>query len=176
MNNKQPLHPAGAKTRPTRSLQRVIEATAAATAETIYNRLVAQNGNDVSEHQQLDAVVIRQLLACYDRLEEVLQMVKSRSGISKRQRRRQRPLLRTLQNVQATLVKVLEASDMHPMELTERVDFSIHDVVGVFPTRRESDGGRIVELVRRGFMHTDRIFRHQRVIVLKYAPPGRVKL
>jgi len=116
------------------------------------------------------AAAVHHLLACYDRIDDALQIVESQCGASKQRRRRQRPLVRTLRHVQGTLLRIMETLHIRPMELQDRVDFRLHEPVGVLHTQRVEDEGRIVDVVRRGFVNTNGVVRSQQVVVLKFVP------
>jgi hypothetical protein len=154
----------------TDDLDRVIQSTAKATANAVYDRLTAELDGDASARYTKDADPVRCLLACYDRTEDVLQVMESRCGASKRRWRRQRPLLQTLRSVQRSLLRLLESHDVRPMETQERVDFRLHEPVHVVHTPRREDEGRIVEVVLRGFVNANGVVRLQQVVVFKFVP------
>lgn len=172
MRNKRPIHPCGAETPPmdVQIQEQLIGRAAKAAAKAICDRLTAQPVSGNPERREKDVAPVRHLLACYDRIDDVLQIVESQCGASKQRRRRQRPLIRTLKHVEESLLKVMETLDIRPMELQDRVDFRLHEPVEVLHTHRVEDEGRIVDVVRRGFMNADGVVRAQQVVVLKFVP------
>jgi len=114
---------------------------------------------------------VRAWLACYDRVEDALHVIESRAGRSKRRKRRCAPEIRALLPVKRTILKRLAAIGVHPMPFTEFVDYSRYEPIETVPTSVRENNGRVVEVVRIGFMAGDRVIRLQQCVVMRYTQP-----
>jgi molecular chaperone GrpE len=63
-------------------------------------------------------------------------------------------------------VKYLEKQQVKPMESTGKdFDSDIHEAVTTFPAQDESQKGKVIDTVLKGYTINDKVLRHAKVVV-----------
>jgi hypothetical protein len=156
-------------------IETVINATAARTAQAVLRHLTLDPVATAPGASNGQGAEVRTLINCFDQVEDALRIVRSRTGVSKRQHKRRAPELQRLSVLRRTLLFRLAQLEVHPMQETEKVDFRLHEVAYTTPTHDPGKDGVIDEVIWTGFLRNHhQVARSQQVIVFKYTPP-RVK-
>jgi len=156
---------------PTVWMKAFVQAVAERTAAEVSRRLNGHKAKPGAPTQaDTKSEEMAAIIKCYDSLHDALRIIQCRSGVSKRQKRRRQPELRALLVAERVLLRHLEALGVCPMQLTDKVDYRLHEVLDTEPTCGAGEDGRVFEVCRRGFVCAERVLRMQQVVVLKYQP------
>jgi hypothetical protein len=135
---------------------------------------VCRHGNAGHTATELIVPVGRQreeiscLIRLHNDIEQLRDDLEALSGISRRRRRRFRPLVTYTTKILERLVRRLGALGVTPMPLPDRIDYRLHESYRSVITRRPEENGLVIEVYRTGFMRGDHVEQLAAVATLKY--------
>jgi len=111
---------------------------------------------------------IRHVVGISDHLERMISIGRAYTGISKRQKKRVAHENRELAILVRKNLARLAVLGLKPIACGDRIDYARHEPLDWVPTRNPDDDGKIVEVVRTGYMADSRVWRPALVVILKY--------
>lgn len=124
----------------------------------------------VSSAEAETMTAVRRIIAAFDSVEDVIQMVEDLAFVSKRSRRRHGPLLRRARIARRELLRALGDFQVHPVPQSNRVDPSRDEILGVRTSPVETEEGTVADVVRSGFLRDGRVLRPRMVVAVTFAP------
>jgi molecular chaperone GrpE (heat shock protein) len=134
--------------------------------DSLHLEMIGYRDNFVRD--SLQKPFIRDLLVLVDNMSALVGQFE-RGGRGKSSRSEDGRARDNLQNMLHFLHEILHRLEVTEIQETEKVDRTLHRVIGVEPAECEEEDGRIVQRLKRGYMWRDQVLRPEEVVAKRFS-------